>query len=226
MSNFQTQINNRLCVIRDFKSLDNLLNEATPSVSFFGKKYFAFRNLKNGDSCATLNFSSIIKKEAQILHQKYHYTPDFNVMSSNERKIGKKLESKLKKLNHDMDVKIKNSSFITQCFAFLRSFFSKINPFSTTNNFIKNGFDRLNYYAEYEWKREFPSFSLPKYPDKVQNKYFYPTALYKTPSQINNFGRRIINSIYPSDPGVKIGITYVAMIAIMGFSAALIKSTS
>jgi len=181
---FQTQLNSRLLAIDNFKSLNNLLEEATTNIDETGKKILTFTNQKTKEICS-LNFSSIIHKGMGINY----------IISSKDRKTGKMLEDKLKKLNDQMDLKIKNSNFIIKCFAFIRSFFSMINPFSCTKKLLKNGFSRLEYYTLSEWQKELPRYSLPKYPDQIKNAYLFNVALYKSPLKTSSLGRNIFNSL-------------------------------
>lgn len=180
--NSQIQVNNALFDADDFRKIETILNETTPDVTRTGKKVFNFT--KDGQIFATLAFNEIIQRGEGIE----------SLSSAKDRKTGKEVETKLKKWNEELDQKIKNSSFLTRCFAFLRHFFSKLNPFSCVQNFQKNGFSRLNYYTEREWRNE--SYSpIPEIPAKVSKKFLSsPVAYYsETQKKATTMGNKIIH---------------------------------
>ena len=207
----QTQVNNSFHACDSYSSLNNFLDDAEVTINTFGKKIFTFKNAETNKIDISLNFNAIIDKGCQM------NTGFKSLKSAKDRKIGKKLETKLQKLNKELDDKIKSSSFITRCFAFLRAFYSKLNPFSYRKEFSKNGFDRLNYYTEFEWSMEL-SAPLPKTPDHTMST-FNSTALYKSPSK--RLDKKITNFVkycFQSPPFWIIGATIGSLILINRFA--------
>ena len=167
-----------------FSELLDLIDNSTPSINFFGKKYLGIVDASTKNTINVLAFSKILKKTNNITNS--------TMFSTQKRFIAKKLEQKLKEVNEILNNKIKNSNFLTRCFSYLSDFFAKLNPYSSIH-FLEKGFKRLEYYTKLEWGAELPILSLPETPDCPSKNNTVPK--YKKPKIANNSVIMLINKL-------------------------------